>query len=222
MTEECLQTAKCEALAEYGERRLAPIRAGRVHARDSDRSAQDLPSVGTFSVTVPTQCDGCRLEQSMRARMTSVGPVCGMVMAHGDTSIAPSAHFVSCERALARPPRRAMSLTVSHGLQPPQRNQAQEQETVKIAINTTVISCGLTLTLSFFSRERPQKGEPPMASAHLTLQKNEATKGEVELSMIGTDASGRTYTQLLWYDYRLELVAPWDYDRSITVKVTRI
>ena len=124
-------------------------------------------------------------------------------------------------RTVGRRSAHAMSVAPSSGLSPSQHSQGREQETVTIPIKATVIACGLTLTLAFFSRERPQKGEPPMASAHLTVQKD-ALKEEVVLSIFGTDATGKTYTTLRRPDYTLELVAPWDYDRTITVRVTRL
>lgn len=79
------------------------------------------------------------------------------------------------------------------------------------------------MTLTFFSHSRPMVGGSTRAWAEVTMALPDDGVGEcIRLNQRGKegDPSVQEYDKLQWRDYHVELMPPFNYDVSITVKVT--
>lgn len=99
-----------------------------------------------------------------------------------------------------------------------------EVETVTINIKSSVtLGSGLTMSLRGFSHKHPMPGGPTKAMACVTMAlPKDGLQEDIELSIHGIegDPSVETYDKKKWRDYDLELMPPFNYDASITVKVS--
>lgn len=97
------------------------------------------------------------------------------------------------------------------------------EETVTVKNKSSVtLACGLSLSLTSFSHKRPVQGGATKATAYVTAAiETEGLKEDIMLSIHGQDGdpSVKHYDTLKWRGFSLELMPPFEYDRSITVKV---